>query len=554
MLKTLTIKNYALIEKLELSPCQGLNIITGETGAGKSIMLGAIGLLLGARADAKALWDQEQKCVIEGVFDTSGLESVFSELELEYQPETIIRREVTASKSRSFVNDSPATLDALKSLGAYLVDIHSQHDSRLIGSAAYQLQLIDQLAGTKELLDQYQGRFGQWQQQKRALEDLQARAQADKQAYDYNLFQLKELQDAQLVDGEDAEAEAELSVLDNAEELTTRLAQTLGLLSQSEEGHASGLLRQAQQQLEKVQQLMPAATELNTRLRAAFEEVRDIAYELESLAEKVEMNPERQAHLNERISLIERLKKKHAAADIAQLLVLQSDLERRVAAVDNLDEHVKELTQKVNEAYKLVIQAASDLSAARKAILPKLEKELSTALQQVAMPMARLVFSLESTELPTPTGLDVAAIKFSANKGMELRDIKQVASGGEFSRVMLCIKHLLAKYTDLPTIIFDEIDTGISGEVALQVGQMVKQMAAKHQLLVITHLPQMAAQGHQHYYVYKDHSRDRTTSGIKLLTEQERVAELAQMMSGSAQSAAALSSAQELLKAAQVAA
>lgn len=549
MLKQLLIKNYALIEHLELAPVQGLNIITGETGAGKSIMLGAIGLLMGARADAKALWDPEQKCVVEGVFQVEDekLKAVFDELDLDYQAETVIRREITSSKSRAFVNDSPATLDALKTLGNYLVDIHSQHDSRLIGSAAYQLSLLDLLANTKEDLANYQATWQVWQRKQQVLDQFVATAQQARQQLDFNQYQLQELLRANLVAGEEEELTQELELLDHAEDVSARMATAIQVLEGGEDAPSIlSQLKTASQALDKIRHLAPAIESQASRLTSSYEELRDVLRELQSSADAFEPNPSRQEELNTRLSLLDKLKKKHQIATVEELLQLQASLQKAVDAVENQDAELEALKLEVQKLKQQATDQALALRNKRLAHLPELEADLSESLTRVAMPMARLAFTLDECAL-NATGMDQASIQFSANKGMPLRPISQVASGGEFSRVMLCIKYQLARFTSLPTLIFDEIDTGISGEVALQVAQMVKQMAATHQLLVITHLPQMAAQGSSHFYVFKDHSKERTTSGMRQLTHQERVKELAQMMSGNAESASALQSAEELL-------
>jgi DNA repair protein RecN (Recombination protein N) len=548
MLRHLLIKNYALIEHLELPLDAGLSIVTGETGAGKSIMLGAIGLLTGARTDGKALWDPTQKCVVEGVFDVTnlGLEAFFEENGLDYDADTLIRREIAPSgKSRAFINDSPATLDVLKAIGVYLLDIHSQHDSLQLGSAQYQLSILDKLAGNTALLTKYQSDYRQWLAAQQAFEDVKATVEREKASLDYNKFQLDQLLNANLVGGEDREAEQELSVLDNAEELTQRLDTALTALDNGEVTVVQ-LLKSAIQSTEKVASMMPKAAELAERLSTLLPEVRDLVDELETLLQQVEPDPKRQDLLNERLMTLASLQKKHLVASVDELITLRDDLKRKVAITENQDIMLAEAAELAKAAEGNMMKTATQLSEARKDTIPGFEKQLADSLAAVALSQASVKVELLRTK-PTLLGIDGAKILFTANKGTAPREISQVASGGEFSRLMLCIKYLLAQHTQLPTIIFDEIDTGISGEVALQVGKMVKQMSAKHQMMVITHLPQMAAQGNVHLYVYKDHSSQKTVSSIKRLDHQQRVAELAQMMSGSTTSTLALESAQELL-------
>jgi DNA repair protein RecN (Recombination protein N) len=548
MLRHLLIKNYALIEHLELPLDAGLSIVTGETGAGKSIMLGAIGLLTGARTDGKALWDPTQKCVVEGVFDVTnlGLEAFFEENGLDYDADTLIRREIAPSgKSRAFINDSPATLDVLKAIGVFLLDIHSQHDSLQLGSAQYQLSILDKLAGNTALLTKYQSDYRQWLAAQQAFEDVKATVEREKASLDYNKFQLDQLLNANLVGGEDREAEQELSVLDNAEELTQRLDTALTALDNGEVTVVQ-LLKSAIQSTEKVASMMPKAAELAERLSTLLPEVRDLVDELETLLQQVEPDPKRQDLLNERLMTLASLQKKHLVASVDELITLRDDLKRKVAITENQDIMLAEAAELAKAAEGNMMKTATQLSEARKDTIPGFEKQLADSLAAVALSQASVKVELLRTK-PTLLGIDGAKILFTANKGTAPREISQVASGGEFSRLMLCIKYLLAQHTQLPTIIFDEIDTGISGEVALQVGKMVKQMSAKHQMMVITHLPQMAAQGNVHLYVYKDHSSQKTVSSIKRLDHQQRVAELAQMMSGSTTSTLALESAQELL-------
>ncbi|GAB3197851.1 DNA repair protein RecN (Recombination protein N) [Pontibacter aydingkolensis] len=557
MLIDLKIKNYALIEKLEMNPSPVLNIITGETGAGKSIMLGAIGLLLGNRADSKLLFDQEQKCVIEGVFDISlyNLKEIFIAEDLDYDDQCILRREISPSgKSRAFVNDTPVTLDVIRKIGENLMDIHSQHDTLQLGDTSYQLNILDVYAGNTSL-DIYAGnlsylkdyndtyrKYKKLDSEFKKLEDQLAQAQKE---LDYHTFLLNELEEANLQEAEQEEMENELKQLENAEDIKVKLTQAVQYLTESEFNITSAL-KDTAHLIAQLAQFSPKYDELRTRTESCMIELSDIAGELEDAERKTEADPERTVEVQERLNMIYTLQRKHQVQSNAELLEIQRDLEGKVGSVLNLDAAIASTKKAMEEAEKEVLGKAAILSERRKSSFGQFEQELYTLLAELGMPNARIVIQHANTT-PSATGTDEISILFSANKGAQPQSLVKAASGGEFSRLMLSVKYMLADKTALPTIVFDEIDTGISGEVAVKVGKMMQQMAQKHQIIAISHLPQIAAQGNAHYFVYKHDTEDRTISRIKKLNKEERVNEIAHMIAGANPSASAFKSAKELL-------
>lgn len=548
MLQHLSIKNYSLIEDLELSPSSNFNIITGETGAGKSIMLGAVGLLLGNRADTKVLLNSSGKCVIEGTFQIGSykLESVFETHDLDYSAQCIIRREISnVGKSRAFVNDTPVTLDVLKQLGDYLMDVHSQHDTLLLGSMAYQLSIVDAFASNQEALKKYQGAFRKYkeaQQQlalkKETLKELQLQS-------DYNQFIYAELCEASLVEGELEEKEAELKKMEHAEDIKQKLEATLSALNNSEQSVLS-VLQNYNKQLQSIKQWSPAYEVLADRMQSVYIELKDIEAELDAESLQVEYNPQLIEPLESRLNKLNTLLKKHRVQTVTELIELQNSLEGKVLSTDQLIEEVERLGKQVTLLYNEVLKEGGILSANRKATAPKLEAAVKSLLKELSMPDALMQIQLNSDE-PTIQGLDKISMLFSANKGVAPGELKQVASGGEFSRLMLAIKYVLADKVALPTIIFDEIDTGISGEVSIKMGKMIREMSARHQVMVITHLPQIAAMGDKHYFVYKDASGQRSISRMKELKEAERISEIAKMIGGENPTQTALKNAKEML-------
>jgi DNA repair protein RecN (Recombination protein N) len=557
MLIDLKIKNYALIEKLEMNPSPVLNIITGETGAGKSIMLGAIGLLLGNRADSKLLFDQNQKCVIEGVFDITSynLQEVFAAEDLDFDNQCILRREISPSgKSRAFVNDTPVTLDVIRKIGENLMDIHSQHDTLQLGDTSYQLNILDVYAGNTSLdiyagnlsyLKNYNDTFRKYKKLEsdyKKLEDQLAQAQKE---LDYHTFLLNELEEANLQENEQGELENELKQLENAEDIKVKLTQSVQYLTESEFNITSAL-KDTAYLIGQLAQFSPKYDELRTRTESCMIELSDIAGELEDAERNTEADPERATEVQERLNLIYTLQRKHQVQSNAELLEIQRDLEGKVGSVLNLDAAIASTQKAMLKAEKDVLEKAAILSERRKSSFGQFEQELYTLLAELGMPNARIVIQHGNT-VPTATGTDEISILFSANKGAQPQSLVKSASGGEFSRLMLSVKYMLADKTALPTIVFDEIDTGISGEVAVKVGKMMQQMAQKHQIIAISHLPQIAAQGNAHYFVYKHDTEDRTISRVKKLNDEERVNEIAHMIAGANPSANAYQSAKELL-------
>ncbi len=548
MLVNLRIKNYALIEQLELQPSPLLNIITGETGAGKSIMLGAIGLLLGNRADTKVLFNTAEKCVVEGIFDVSSylLQELFTAEDIDYDAECVLRREITPTgKSRAFINDTPVTLDALRTIGANLMDIHSQHDTLMLGDTAFQLNIVDLYAGNSDLKEKYQATYRQYKKLESDYKKLEAELAQSQKELDYNTFLLNELTEAKLTPDEQEELETELKQLEHAEEIKLKLSQSLQYLSESEYNVAVSL-KDAAYLLNQVSAYGDHFQALKERLDSCLIEVNDIAAEIETAERKTEADPEKAEQVSERLTLIYNLQRKHQATDIAGLLQIQAELEQKVSSVLNLDEAIGRTKKQMETVLEQVTALAAELSATRQNVFEKFQQETHALLSELGMPNARVVFQ-HTPSAPTVTGTDVISILFSANKGTAPQTLSKAASGGEFSRLMLCVKYLLADKTALPTIIFDEIDTGISGEIAVKVGKMMQQMARKHQLIAISHLPQMAAQGNAHYFVYKEDRSDRTISRIRKLEEEERVREIATMIAGVNPSKHAFQSARELL-------
>lgn len=548
MLKNLLIKNYALIQHLEMSPSAELNIITGETGAGKSIMLGALGLLLGNRADTKVLLNEEEKCIIEGSFDIKGykLEGIFDEEGLDYDELCLIRREISPqNKSRAFINDTPVTLEVLKKIGGRLLDIHSQHETLFLGNPHFQVSVLDAFAGNDSLLNEYKACFRQHKDLERQYSELSEKAKEARQQFEFNQFLLTELTQANLISGEQGALEEELQLLENAGEIKARLNQAVSVLS-GEAGSVLSGLQFASKCLEAISSYSKQFEELKTRLDSANIELKDIAAELEREEEKTEFNAERTDEVNNRLSLLYNLQQKHMLHTVDDLLSLQESLGKKVKETENLDEELDGIRKKSGEALLRLNAVAQKLSDARQKVTGKIKKQVEEYLKEVGMPNATFDVRIEPTE-PGASGADKVSFLFSANKGVAPQELKQVASGGEFSRLMLTIKYILAGKTQLPTIIFDEIDTGISGEIAIKVANLMRQMAANHQVLAISHLPQIAAKGTAHYYVYKDDSSSRAISKIKKLSEEERVKEIAQMIGGEKPSETSYKGARELL-------
>ncbi len=549
MLHSLHIQNYALIQQLEINFSNQLTIITGETGAGKSILLGALGLLLGERADSDVLFDKEKKCVVEGNFliENLGLEEFFKENEIDFDTHCIIRREITANgKSRAFINDTPVNLSALKQLSEELIDVHRQHETLSLNSSKFQLVMLDALAGNENLLKEYQQQFKNYQQKQNRLTALKDEQEQLLRNLDYFQFQFKELSEAKLLGNELTELENELQLLENADNIKSTLQQAFQGLSESDEAITSQL-KNIISQLNSIKNLKPEIAELHERLNSAALEIKDIADEIDNLNQHINTDAERMQMVSERIDLLNRLMKKHNAANDDELLQIQNDFEQKIKAIEIGNDEIESIEKEISTLHQNLLTKAKSLSNKRLQAATPFEKNVNELLHQVGMPHALLKIEHHSLQDINQTGSDNFKFLFTANKGSALQEISKVASGGELSRLMLCIKSLVAASTHLPTLVFDEIDTGISGEVAMQVGKVLQQLASSHQVLCITHLPQIAAKGNAHYFVYKTTSGERTLSQIKSLNEHERIVEIAKMLSGNQPGEAALANAKELL-------
>ncbi|MBL0739923.1 DNA repair protein RecN [Chryseolinea lacunae] len=548
MLKHLTIQNYALIKHLVLEPSARLNVVTGETGAGKSIMLGAIGLLLGNRADTKVLWDEEQKCIIEGTFFIKDykLKSLFKSEDLDYDDTTVIRREISpGGKSRAFINDTPVTLEVMKRLGTLLMDIHSQHETLQLGQQSFQLKLVDAYAGNTTLREQYAADWQAYSKTRKEYDNLVSEADTLRQDADYIRFQLDELVQANLEEGEQDSMESELKIMEHSGEIKTRFQQVLDLVNNSEYASRTSL-SEARGHLNAVAAYAPAYENLLQRLDSLIIELDDVAAEIEREEEKIEFDPQRAEFVKERLSTIYKLLKKHKAADLRALMAIQEELSQKNTLTSTLDESLEAAKKAFEQAHKTVTATAKKLTESRVKVFTPLCKQLTGLLQELGIPNATLQIDTQPAEL-SAQGADRIDILFSANKGVSPRPLAQVASGGEFSRLMFGIKYVMAEKAAMPTLILDEIDTGISGEVAIKLGNLMKTMATRHQVIAISHLPQIAAKGDAHYFVYKDNSSAKTISSIKLLGENDRVEEIAKMIGGAKPSKIALENAQELL-------
>jgi DNA repair protein RecN (Recombination protein N) len=548
MLKGLSIQNYALIEDLKMTPSPQLNIITGETGAGKSIMLGAVGLMLGNRADTKSLLNEEKKCIIEGTFDLSSysLQPLFLEEDLDYEDVSIIRREISPNgKSRAFVNDTPVTLETLKKIGLFLMDVHSQHDSLLLTTNTFQLQVIDFFAGNQALLENYGTAFKLFQKAKKNHEQLTSSAAEIKKAFDYNNFLLEELVTAKLDPEEQNILEEELEILENSEDIKIKLHSATTNL-QNGEPALLPMLHEIVNHLRSVSRFSESYETLYQRTESCLIELKDITNELETAEELVAFDPEKILKTKERLSLVYQLQQKHQVKTVEELLLIQRELQNEVEKVLNLDDELRQSKEAVDKAEVNVKKLAQELSEKRLAAFKTFEEKIVQLVRGLGMPDASFVVIREETP-PANGGIDEINFLFSANKGIKPQSLKTAASGGEFSRLMFCIKYILADKTALPTIVFDEIDTGISGEIALKMVNMMKQMAHNHQVIAISHLPQIAAKGDTHYFVYKDNSASKTISKIRMLSEEERIIEIAKMIGGENPSAVAYESAKELM-------
>jgi DNA repair protein RecN (Recombination protein N) len=550
MLKHLSIKNYALIQRLEMQPDKSLNVITGETGAGKSIMLGAIGLLLGNRADSKMLWDENEKCVTEAHFEISDnlLRDLFEVEELDYDQHIILRREVSGGgKSRAFVNDTPVTLDVIKKIGKRLLDIHSQHETLELGNKTFQLDLIDSFAGNGVIKASYETAWRNFKKAKLDFELLKSEADSLRQQSDFIHFQLEELSKANLREGELELLESELKIREHAEDIKIRFNQSLAQLSR-DEFSVEAQLSSVRGQLNPIASFSPTYLKLTERFESIRLEIRDLIQELEAEEEQIEFEPSRLEHVKQRLSLIYLLLKKHQVNEVKELVEIFSSLTEKASKASNVDELLLNALQQYEAANQQVLRIAKELSVSRRKVVASLTKKIELLLSELGIENAKL--EVETVDQPPDsTGVDSVEILFSANKGILPRSLAQVASGGEFSRLMFAVKFVMAEKTAMPTLILDEIDNGVSGEVAIQLGNMMRTMAKSHQVIAITHLPQIAAKADKHYFVFKDNSTTKTVSQVKELDAQGKVIEIAKMIGGATPSALALENAKELIHA-----
>lgn len=550
MLRSLYIQNYALIEKLDIDFGSGFSVITGETGAGKSIILGAIGLLLGQRADVKAIRTGASKCVIEAHFDIStyGMQPFFEENELEYEEECILRREVSVSgKSRAFINDTPAPLAQMKELGELLIDVHSQHQNLLLNKEGFQLNVLDLLSHNEEALTAYQGIYREWKQAQQDLESLIAQATKDRADEDYLRFQLEQLDDARLSAGEQEELEQEAETLSHAEDIKAGLYRVGQMLYSDEGGLLSGL-KECLNTMLGLQNVYPVAGELAERLESSYIELKDVSQEISDKEEEVEFNPQRLDEVNERLNLIYTLQQKHRVSTVDELLALSEEYAAKLSAITSFDADIEVLRERCGTLYNQVKKQAAVLTQARTAAAREVEKQMAARLVPLGMPNVRFQVEMGVRKEPGAHGTDTVNFLFSANKNGTLQNISSVASGGEIARVMLSVKAMIAGAVKLPTIVFDEIDTGVSGEIADRMADIMQEMGdCNRQVISITHLPQIAARGRAHYKVYKQDNETETNSHIHRLTDEERVEELAHMLSGATLTEAALNNARALL-------
>jgi DNA repair protein RecN (Recombination protein N) len=534
VIKSISIKNYALIDSIEIDFEEGFTIITGETGAGKSILMGALSLITGQRADTGVLKDPERKCVVEGNFllTNYGLKDFFEHKELDYANETILRREISpAGKSRAFINDTPVNLNTLKELSIKLIDIHSQHESLNLSQSEFQLKVVDSFAGNSNLLKSYQTKFADYKSIKKQLEELKEEAAQSKGDFDYLNFRFDELENAKLLLNEQEELEEEAKTLNNTEEIQRNLAVIHNSLSEDEISVLSGL-KEAHQAAVRTVSFLGKISPIEERLNSSYIELKDIAEEIELILGNIEYKPERVEYVNTRLNLIYTLQQKHKVSSIAELLEIKDKLNSKLQNIVSFDDRIENLSKNLENISAELEKRALSLQGKRKKVFAEIEKYVAGQLTQLGMPEAKFQIEQEILADYSISGKDKISFLFSANKNIATQNISKVASGGEVSRLMLSIKSLLSKSIGLPTIIFDEIDTGVSGEIADKMGSIMQQMSGNMQVLSITHLPQVAAKGNTHYLVYKEESKQTSTTGIKKLSQEERLQELAKMLSG----------------------
>ena len=549
MLQHLTIENYALIKSLDIDFAKGFTTITGETGSGKSIILGALGLLLGQRADVQVLFEKDKKCVVEATFDIKDLDlmSFFEDNDLDYDDTLLLRREIQPSgKSRAFVNDTPASLQIMKELGVYILDIHSQHQTLTLKNSDFQLSLLDVMCASQDCKNEYRQEYTIYKKHKAELHALEEQERKDKADLDYHQFLFNELQQVQLQDGEQEELEQEQKLLANAESIKSNLMAVVLACDDSEDAVVSRL-QSCKSLLAKVADYHSSIGEVYTRFDSCLIELRDIISEIESIDSEIQYSPQRQEEVNQRLDAIYRLQTKHGVNTIAELLEIQNQLDDKLQIVSSLDGKIEEARKALALSEKRLAALAKQLTALRKEAANLLQKQIQPILSDLGMKDAEFRVDISSAEGFMATGCDEVSFMFNANKGGELREIGKVISGGELSRVMLAIKSLITSKSLLPTIIFDEIDTGVSGEISGKVGSIMKRMSATTQVFAITHLPQIAAKADTHLKVYKKVEDDRTLSQMIILNDSDRVEEIAKMLSSDKVTDSALATARELM-------
>lgn len=549
MLTHLSVHNYALIDKLEVDFSKGLTIITGETGAGKSILLGALGLVAGNRADVQSLYDKQKKCIIEAGFNIKdyNLKDFFSANEIDYDNNTNIRREISPEgKSRAFINDTPVTLNLLKELTERLIDIHSQHQTLTLSGSEFQLSVVDAFAQHYESLIEYHTTFKKFKMLEKILNELIEKETQAKKELDYFQFQFNELEEANLKPNEQAELEQELQTLNNAENIKLNLSKAAAGLNGGEQNLLTSL-NEIKSILTSISKFKPEINELSTRINSAYIELKDIANELENLEQEIIHDANRIEELTNRLDVIFRLQQKHHVKEIVELIAIKDELSNKLLEFSSLETKIEKTRKELSALEKELISSAKQISANRKKVIPKIEKETAELLASLAMPNAQLKIEHTITENLQVNGIDKINFLFSANKGSDFKELNKVASGGELSRLMLSIKSLIAQLTALPTIIFDEIDTGVSGDVADKVGNIMNKISKNIQVITITHLPQIASKGQSHLLVYKEEKNNKMYSNIKKLSANERIEEIAKMLSTGKPTPAALKNAQELL-------
>ena len=550
MLQQLSIRNFALIDRVEIDFYSGLSVITGETGAGKSILLGALGLILGNRADHSVLKDSTKKCIVEGSFklENYSLQKFFEDNNLDYSDESILRREISGNgKSRSFINDTPCTLDILKNLGVQLIDIHSQQQTLQINDSSFQLKIIDALANSSNLLKEYKVNFRNYLELKKKISAFQLEISEGKQQEDYLNFQFEELHKLNLKEGENETLEQEQRRFANSEEILRNLSLGQSLLSEKEENIVDQIasLKQLLAQTERYDE---SFVELLARVNSTLIELQDVASELEDKAQLFEYDPERHQFVEERLGEVHRLQKKHQCMDADDLIEKKENIESRLLGLNNSDEALRKLEVELKNLENTIDEQSNLLTKGRISVLDGFQEQVENTLKNLGIPFAKLDVKHQKLLEYTKDGKDAFDFLFSANKGVDPAIVSKTASGGETSRLMLAIKEILAKHQQLPTILFDEIDTGVSGEIAEKMGTILANMGRQRQVMSITHLPQLAAKGEHHYFVYKDVVDERSITQLKKLSQEDRVGELAKMLSGATMTEAAMNNARELLQ------